>query len=84
MQFALLGQTETDRGGETMSITDMDFYKFEQAGDSPVDNDWSYAAPRCRECGRAIDEDEGCLDEDCIAERDEREDRENEVFDSRS
>lgn len=27
------------------------------------------SAPRCGECGRAIDEDEGCQDVDCLAGR---------------
>lgn len=37
--------------------------------DSPVESDWRSAAPRCPECRRPIDEDEGCLDTDCLAER---------------
>lgn len=51
------------------NVTDIDYYKFQPQGDSPVDNDWRSAAPRCGECGRAIDEDEGCKDADCLAER---------------
>jgi hypothetical protein len=37
--------------------------------DSPVESDWRSAAPRCSNCGAGIDEDEGCKDADCIAER---------------
>lgn len=53
------------------NVTDIDHYKFQPQGDSPVDNDWRSAAPRCGECGAAIDEDEGCRDADCVAEREE-------------
>lgn len=38
--------------------------------DSPcAEYDWRQACPRCAECGRPIDEDRGCQDEDCLAER---------------
>lgn len=38
--------------------------------DSPVDLSGREGAPRCSECGSVnLDEDENCLDVDCIAER---------------
>ena len=42
----------------------------QQPNDSPCNEyDWRQACPRCSECGRPIDEDRGCQDEDCLAER---------------
>lgn len=41
------------------------------SNDSPVDLSGREGAPRCQYCGRAIDEDEGCTDPDCIAENQE-------------
>lgn len=57
-----------------MSEIDPDAQRFRDyaeghSNDSPVDLSGHEGAPRCSECGRAIDEDEGCLDPDCIAER---------------
>lgn len=57
-----------------MSNFEIDSYKFQLQGDSPVDNDWRSAAPRCPDCGSAnLDEDENCLDVDCLAERESNE-----------
>lgn len=45
-----------------MSNFEIDSYKFEPQGDSPVDDDW-------RSSPANLDEDENCLDVDCLAER---------------
>lgn len=53
---------------------DPDHFRFSEGrdgtvcNDSPVDNDWRADAPRCKDCGRAIDEDKGRTDADCLAE----------------
>jgi len=52
-----------------MSIPMIDDYKFQQADDSPVDNDWRQGGPRCPECKGPVNEDEECLDLDCLVER---------------
>lgn len=54
---------------------DPDAWRFREyaeghTNDSPVDLSGREGVPRCSDCRRAIDEDEGCLDPDCIAERD--------------
>jgi hypothetical protein len=55
---------------------DPDEWRFRQyaeghTDDSPVDLSGREGAPRCEYCHRPIDEDEGCIDPDCIAEREE-------------
>lgn len=56
-----------------MSDYDPDHFRFSEGrngtirNDSPVEDDWRQDAPRCSDCGRSIDEDEGC--QDCLAER---------------
>ena len=40
-----------------------------QANDSPVESDWWRDCPKCQWCKRPIDEDRGCQDADCVAER---------------
>ena len=52
------------------NFQDLDYYKFQPQGDSPLDLSGREGAPRCPRCKSTnLDEDENCLDPDCVAER---------------